>query len=175
MLTGQAKKHYQREYMRKKRAGEPTAKPKVAKEWQPTYSVVLDIERWVKHPWRQAQRDITKGLTLTLPEEGFDTADIAEWNRQFPAYKQAVLDHVCTDAEWQEAFRRYRAHKERLKAEHQYKAQRRNPDLRFCLICSDCEGMDQRRFIDTSWHCGDPVCETCIDKLTEALARARSS
>jgi hypothetical protein len=103
VLTGDAKRAYQREYMRKKRAGEPTTKPK---EWQPTYNAVSEIEHWVKYQrsWRikPAQRDVVEGLVLTLPEcpeyDGDDLkGSIEHWKQHYPAHEQAVLDHVRTD------------------------------------------------------------------------------
>ena len=47
MLTGEAKKAYQREYMRKKRAGLVTRKPR--KEWQPTQHVLAGLDFWASH------------------------------------------------------------------------------------------------------------------------------
>jgi hypothetical protein len=41
MLKGEAKTAYQREWMRRKRAGLPTAKPKP--EWQPSQRMIDDL------------------------------------------------------------------------------------------------------------------------------------
>jgi hypothetical protein len=175
MLMGQAKKDYQREYMRKRRAGEPTIKPKVAREWQPTYRVISEIERWIKYPWRtkQALRDITKGLKLALPEwpEAIGMADIAKWQRYFPIHEAAVLDYVRSDPDWQEAFRRYRAHKDALKAERERKKWE-EPDQRYCLFCYDGLTTTGKLFVNTGYNV---ICETCVDTFADAISQGRAN
>jgi hypothetical protein len=46
MLTGEAKVAYQREYMRRKRAGLPTATNPKPKEWQPSERMIYEIGYW---------------------------------------------------------------------------------------------------------------------------------
>ena len=50
MLQGDAKRDYQRDYMRRKRAGEPTRKPpqppKPKQPWQPTQRMADKVRYW---------------------------------------------------------------------------------------------------------------------------------
>jgi hypothetical protein len=60
MLTGAAKTAYQREWMRRKRAGLPTAKPKAAAG--PRQRVIDQISRWVS--LRSADRLYGRGAAI---------------------------------------------------------------------------------------------------------------
>jgi hypothetical protein len=156
-LTGDAKRAYQAQYMRKKRAGEPTRKPRLPKEWAPTYSIVSEIESWVRRGTRKPElREITEGLELTLPEfPEYDRDDIPDFCRAHDEHRAAVMPHVLSDPAWQEAFRRYRAHKEKLKAgrERRKKSEERRP-------CPGC-GRSIRGDRELCWDCTPKHCAIC--------------
>jgi hypothetical protein len=73
MLEGEAKTAYMREYMRRKRAGLPTVKPK--KEWEPPWWMPHNIAVWARHragrePWRVGclGHKVIDGLKLDTDE-----------------------------------------------------------------------------------------------------------
>jgi hypothetical protein len=88
MLQGEAKTAYMREYMRRKRAGLPTVKPK--KEWEPSQRMIREIEHWAKYPKRTRGmgRQVINGLTLDN-----DTS----WMEACRRYK-AILDKRWAEA-----------------------------------------------------------------------------
>jgi hypothetical protein len=94
MLKGQAKTDYQREYMRRRRAGLPTATPKPPKEWKPTQRILDQIAQWIsvadRQPWRLGElgRQVLAGLTFEPDENGkiHVTDDI--WAELCRRYKQ---------------------------------------------------------------------------------------
>jgi hypothetical protein len=117
---------YQREYMRRKRAGLPTRQPPKPpkppdppKELVLDYSLVCEMERWFRRPYRvkYVLRDIVEGLPLRLPVMEEDKIKMGEegywedWHRRRDAHEKAVLAFVSTDPAWQEAFRRYKVYK----------------------------------------------------------------
>jgi hypothetical protein len=70
MLKGAAKTAYMREYMRRRRAGEPQPK-KPRKPWQPSQRLIDEISRAVRHPQRVRGRlaDAIEGLRFDTDEE----------------------------------------------------------------------------------------------------------
>ena len=69
MLTGDAKRDYQRDYMRRKRAGEPTVKP--PKPWQPTKRMVDQVRYWLRTGASASHvgRQIIEGLDPSNEDE----------------------------------------------------------------------------------------------------------
>ena len=104
MLQGEAKRDYQREYMRRKRAGEPTRKP--PKPWEPTQRMVDDVGHWFwlrrDRPWllRGIGSDVVDGLDPTNP------------------------DGTRNEVSWTEALQRYRT----LRAERRAKRKNAEPE-----------------------------------------------
>ena len=68
MLHGDAKRAYQREYMRRKRAGKPTVNPK---PWKPTKRMVDQVCYWLRTgaPQTLTGRKIIEGLDPTDEHE----------------------------------------------------------------------------------------------------------
>ena len=89
MLTGQAKRDYKREWMRRKRAGEPTVRPK---PWQPSQAMIKQIEYWVglraRRPWRLIGmgRQVIAGLRFGKNRD----ADLMEACRRLKALRDAA-------------------------------------------------------------------------------------
>ena len=68
MLQGDAKRAYQRVYMRRKRAGKPTVNPK---PWKPTKRMVDQVRYWLRTgaPQSLTGRKIIEGLDATDEHE----------------------------------------------------------------------------------------------------------
>jgi hypothetical protein len=68
MLQGDAKRAYQRVYMRRKRAGKPTVNPK---PWKPTKRMVDQVRYWLRTgaPQSLTGRKIIEGLDPTEEHE----------------------------------------------------------------------------------------------------------
>jgi|GEM_PF-6386849 len=73
MLQGEAKTAHMREYIGRKRAGLPTAKPK--KPWEPPWWMTYNVKIWAKRragrePWRVGRfgRKVIEGLKLDTDE-----------------------------------------------------------------------------------------------------------
>ena len=92
--------------------------------------------------------------------------------RLFPAYEQQVLDHVRGDPAWQEALRRYRAHREMLKTRRlERKADAAAPRPRYCMLCMEPAAPDRLMFGNEECV----VCEHCVAQATAAFAEARAT
>ena len=153
MLKGKAKTDYMRDYMRRKRAGLPTAKSTADKpaggerEWKPTKRVINQIAYWARvrasaAPWRlRAIGDrVIDGLTLD------------------------------TDESWMEACRRYKALKDERRAEREKeKEQAAKPKPRYCLFCREPESTE-RIFVG---HGVFLICEKCIAEAAAVVASAK--
>jgi hypothetical protein len=65
MLQGDAKRAYQRVYMRRKRAGKPTVNPK---PWKPTKRMVDQVRYWLRTgaPQSLTGRTIIEGLDPSM-------------------------------------------------------------------------------------------------------------
>jgi len=81
MLTGDAKRDYMREYMRRKRAGELTAKPKPEKpEWRPTSQQRLRVREQLRlSPYHRSH--VAKAIY-----DGLGTGDEDEALRRYKAH-----------------------------------------------------------------------------------------
>jgi hypothetical protein len=76
MLQGDAKRAYQRVYMRRKRAGKPTVNPK---PWKPTKRMVDQVRYWLRTGAPQS-------LTGRKIIEGLDPTDEHEALRRYKAH-----------------------------------------------------------------------------------------
>ena len=158
MLKGQAKIDYQREYMRRKRAGLPTAKPKP--EWQPTERMIDEIKWWAQHPWKAGAtgRQVIAGL---------------------------ILDN---DESWMEACQRYKAitDERRAKRKADKEREKKLDEERKILRCSFCDkpmtetgkiqwfGMGYERRDGTKVY-DAIICEPCVTEAAEKFAKHKET
>jgi len=146
MLKGDAKTAYQREYMRKKRAGLPTAtKPKA--EWRPTQAMVDQIQHWrqmrVDEPWR-------------LRDTALRVLD-------------GLTNKTWTEDDMMEACRRLKAHQDEREAERERREDELSkPVVWHCLFCGEPESPERLLYGK-----GISICEKCIDEAAAAMARHR--
>jgi hypothetical protein len=149
MLTGKAKTDYMRDYMRRKRAGLITPRPKR----DPVKRMVSEIGYWMRvskrrpHHLSAIGQKVIKGLTL-------DTGD---------------------EAQWRKAIRRLERIRKQQKAdrEHKDKVARYNGPLLFCCCCGDVKMPDGVRFITIDEDKDLVICDPCADKVLRVVARAR--
>jgi hypothetical protein len=147
MLTGEAKRNYQRLYMRRRRARLPTKAPKAPKEWEPSQRVIDDITRWISRPrWR------LRGLGAQVLE-GFT----------FEPDQNGKI-HLSDDV-WEKLCRRYEALvDERRAVRETEKEEAAKPKPKRCLFCSKPASPDLILVGDG----GRSICEMCV---TECVAR----
>jgi hypothetical protein len=161
MLKGEAKTEYMREYMRRKRAGLPTATKPKPKEWEPTQRIVDEIAHWAKYPWRR--RSAIAGRVL----------------------KDLTLDN---DESWMEACRRYKTLTAERKQERQAERERekQRAEERKILHCSFCgETMTETgkpRWLGTGYEFSDGtkvydaiICKPCVTKFAKMLKRKKQN
>src|SRR6476661_5607235 len=96
MLQGDAKRAYQRVYMRRKRAGKPTVNPK---PWMPTKRMVDQVRYWLRTgaPQSLTGRKIIEGLDPTDEHEALRRyrAHLDEHERQRYAPPQPKCCSFC--------------------------------------------------------------------------------
>jgi hypothetical protein len=153
VLTGEAKTAYMREYMRRKRAGLPTRKPKPPKpkpEWKPRQRVIDQINGW--------QHLRARGLLSGLGSRVIDGL---------------TLD---TDESWMEACRRYEAYSDERRANREKEKQEAagaaaKPKVRYCLFCNEPESTKRIFVGDGFWI----ICENCISEAAAIVAHQRKA
>ncbi len=163
MLTGDAKRAYQREYMRRKRAGEPTRKPKLPeqptkpeKPWEPTKSMIWDVRRWFSlkvndHCLRGIGRDVVHDLD---PNNA---------------------DGSVNEAAWIEAMRRYKTLRREQRVERERKqAERDKPKPKRCSFCYE-PASAERILIGDSDNSFRLICETCVEQASKVVAETRAA
>jgi len=150
MLKGQAKTDYQREYMRRRRAGLATAKPKPKAKlpWQPSHRMLETVRHWQhlaqRAPWRlrQPALNIIDGLDLATEEGVF------------------------------EACRRHQAHLDARRAARKREAEEREAAKKAparCSLCGECASPD-RFVVGEGIHF---ICESCVAEVANLIARHR--
>ncbi len=157
MLTGAAKTAYQREYMRRRRAGQPKPepKPKPKPAWQPSQLLVHQIKCWASmrahRPWR-------------LGKFGAEVIDGLEFD---------------TDEEWMEACHRHRGITEARRQEKQQQKQdaarpepTKPPPVIRCSFCG--EPTSDPRIMIRNRGGSAHICETCVADAAEIIAAKRA-
>ena len=160
MLKGEAKTAYMREYMRRKRAGQPTTttppKPKPKAEWEPSQCIINEIDHWRR--MRAHRLTSLRGLGARVIEG-------------------LTLD---SDESWMEACRRYKAFTDERRAnrgkEKQAAAEAAaeaaaKPKVRHCWFCREPTST-KRIFV------GDGalvICEICIAEAATIVAVQRGT
>ena len=141
MLTGEAKRQYMQDYMRRKRAGEPTRKP--PKPWKPSQSAIYQIERWVRYP--SSRNDLADRVLDGLT---FDN-----------------------DEAWMEAHRRYKTLTDERNRERQAERERQEqPTERRCMFCYEPK-TSERLFVGDRWRLICEMCiDEAADTLAKARA-----
>jgi len=160
MLKGEAKTRYMREYMRRKRAGQPTAtkpkpEPRSPAEWEPPQRMVDQITWWRKKPW--GRRGLGHRLFAKLP-----FADNRTW----------------TEDNMLEACRLYQAMLDERSAEREReKEEEAKPRVARCNFCRE-PASPERILVDAG---GDGcegiwcICETCVANAAAVIAEQRRS
>ena len=146
MLHGTAKRDYMREYMRKRRAGEPTRKPKP--EWEPTQRMVDEVEHWfyLKLHRRRDLRGIGRAVVAGLDPHNEDgTANEASWTEALQRYRKLRAE--------QRAGRRVRRKREEAE---------RNapPPPKRCSFCNE-PASAKSTLVGPSDYSFPLICETC--------------
>ena len=144
MLKGEAKTAYMREYMRRRRAGLATAKPKPP--WRPPQRMIAQIRHWgaiLSWRMRQPAHVIIDGLRL-------DTDDgVLEACRRYKRY----LDD--------------RGETKRREAEEREAAKRAPPECSFCF-----KPASRKRIVLAIGGTDYPrICGTCVAKAARIIAR----
>jgi hypothetical protein len=148
VLKGQAKTDYQREYMRRRRAKQAVAKPKLARE--PTQAIVKQIAHWIhlmdRRPWRLGAlgREVLEGLDLT-----------EEW----------------TSEEWTEACHRFKAISAIREQERKPPEAKIDDEIPKCHFCGEPRSGSQ--MLVRSDH-GYNICEACVMEAVEVFAAAKA-
>lgn len=124
MLRGEAK----RDYMRRKRAGEPIAKPKP--EWQPTQSMIDEVHYWFsvklgRRPWE------LRGIGRQVVDDLMPNND----------------DGTPNEASWEEAMRRYKALRDQQRANRKRAKAERDapPPPECCSFCGEPKSANRAR------------------------------
>jgi hypothetical protein len=162
MLQGEAKRAYMRDWMRRKRAGEPTRKPKPRepkkpsepkKPWQPTQRMINEVGHWFYLQLNRAWHLRVIGAEVVYGLDPHNT------------------DGTVNDAAWTEALQRYRT----LRAEQRVERKRKQPE-------QDAPPASKR-----SSFCGEPaseervlvgngyqmICATCTEEAAAIFAEHR--
>src|SRR5262245_59219939 len=144
MLKGEAKTAYMREYMRRRRAGLATAKPKPP--WRPSPRRIHTVRRW--------QRLARNGSSY------------------LPHHASKIIDglDLDTDEGMAEACRRYQAHldaqREEKEREKEREATAKKPK---CWFCSE-PASSHRILIGDGFLC---ICEMCVAEAARIIADKR--
>jgi hypothetical protein len=161
-----ARNAYSRDYMRRRRAGQPQPKRERAPGPWDMYNIERAVSLFQSKPWRL----------------------LSQWEREFA--RKMIDDGIDleTDEGQRVAIQRYRAgrsgHRAALKAQREARkreeaaerdeAARRKAeweiDRQRCRICSQLPSAD-RIIVE---HAGDRVCELCVQQLTAKVAAMRA-
>jgi ClpX C4-type zinc finger len=149
MLTGEAKRNYQRDYMRRRRAGQaapeqaaPERKPPPPpKPWQPPERLIEQIAYWIRHPRSR------RGLGDEVMEDL----------------------HFDTDEEWMEACHRHKGITEWRRE------QKRNPPPKpvrkpTCSFCYEPQSAT-RIFVNNGFT---NICEMCVAECVKVIAAMKA-
>lgn len=149
MLQGEAKRDYMRDYMRRKRAGEPTAKPKP--EWQPTQRQIDEVHWWFR--CKLGNRRIN-GI-------GAEVVDGLDPNN---------ADGTANDAAWNEAMQRYKALRDQQRADRKAKAAREAADRNAPPCCMFClkPKTAKRHLVGDGYRL---ICARCNNRITAMFAK----
>jgi ClpX C4-type zinc finger len=147
MLQGQAKRDYMRDYMRRWRAGEPTAKPKP--EWEPPRWMIDQVTYWFRvklspQPWR------LRGTGSTVVH------GLAPHN----------ADGTVNEAGWAEALLRYKAELEEQR-DNRKRAKAEPPAPKCCSFCGEPR-TDKRVLVGDG---GAHICAKCTRQAVRAFAK----
>jgi hypothetical protein len=159
MLEGDAKRDYTRRKMRRKRAGEPTVKPKpekpekLAKPRKPTRRMVHQVRYWFKlqlsrpHDLRGIGSEVVAGLA---PNND---------------------DGTTKEASWTEALRRYKAHLDQQRADRERaKAERHKHMAECCSFCCKPQSAE-RIFLGPGTT---RICEACTARAAALFLKRNS-
>ena len=160
MLQGDAKRDYMRDYMRRKRAGEPTRTPKAekpVKPWQPTERMIGEVRHWfylkLNRSWHL--RGIGRKVVAGLDPNNADGT-------------------TANEAAWTEALQRYRT----LRAERRVERKRTQeildapPPPKRCSFCNEPRSEDRPLFGDGRYQF---ICEPCAKEAVIAFAKFRET
>ena len=163
MLTGDAKRAYQREYMRRKRAGEPTREPQKPKkpkpekpEREPDWEAIdREVAHWIKYPrscpaWSDVVLDRRAEFDLRTEKGGQAFGRL---------YLKARADRRA---------KRKAEREEEAKREAEYEAKLRIKRCSFCDTPQSEVGMlwgnDYRL-----------ICDICVEQASKAIAETRAA
>ena len=146
MLQGEAKRDYQREYMRKRRAGEPTRKPKPERE--PTQRMVDEVGYLFRRQLAGSWSKVVAGLD---PNNADGTANEAAWN---------------------EALQRYRTLRAEQRAERKRKKAERDapPEPKCCSFCNEPASAKRVLVGIEPWA---RICAKCNRRVAAIFAKQR--
>ena len=158
MLTGDAKRAYQREYMRRKRAGEPTRKPQKPEkpEREPDWEAIdREVAHWIKYPrscpaWADVVLDRRAEFDLRTEEGGQAFGRL---------YLKARADHRA---------KRKAEREEQAKREAEYEAERR---IKRCSFCGTPQS-EVRMLLGDDYRF---ICETCVEQASKIVAELRKT
>jgi hypothetical protein len=153
MLQGEAKRIYQREYMRRRRSGQ-LMPPKPKPEWQPTQAMINQVAYWFRiqlgsrpYDLRSIGRQVVDGLA---PSNEDGTANEAAWNEALRRYK-SLLDEQ-------------RDARKRAKAERDAP-----PPPKCCSFCGEPQSA-RRVLVGTG---GTFICAKCTKRVAAVFAKRR--
>jgi ClpX C4-type zinc finger len=156
VLTGKLKTDYQREYMRRRRAGLPTAKPRQKAEWKPSRRTVEQVSHWVRvahhRPWRLRGlgAQVLAGMTFVPDQDG---------------------KIQMTDAVWAELCRRYKTLTDQRRAEREREREEAaKPRPPRCMFCGEAKS-PQRIMVGNGSRL---ICEQCVAESAAIVAEQRS-
>ena len=164
MLHGEAKRAYMREWMRRKRAGEPTRKPKKPpkpkqppKPWQPSQRMIWDVRHWFSLKLNQRWRLRGIGAEVVYGLE-FHNAD-----------------GTVNDAAWNEALQRYRTLRTKQRVERKRRQAERDapPPLPPPLKCWFCGKPKTAKSILVGLTIGPLICARCTTRAAAIFAKHR--
>jgi hypothetical protein len=137
MLKGEAKKIYQRNFMRRKRAGLPPVESKPKPEWRPSQRIIDEIQHW---RWLREHQSWRLG-----------------------ARGEKIIDGLAldTDESWNEACRRYKADRDAARARSKaMRTQTAAAPVKREVRCTFCNEMrsPERRMVTDGFSA---ICEQC--------------
>ena len=166
MLQGEAKRDYMRDWMRRKRAGEPTRKakkppkPKKPKKppqpWQPTQRMIYDVRHWF---WLRLNRPShLRGIGSEV------VADLDPNN----------ADGTVNEAAWTEALQRYRTLRAEQRVERKrMQAERDKPPPPKCCSFCDKPATAKRTLLGRGRY--PLICAPCTKRAAAIFAKQRAS
>jgi hypothetical protein len=157
MLQGDAKRDYMRDYMRRKRAGEPTRTPKAekpVKPWQPTERMIRNVRHWFSRKLTQSShlRGIGRKVVAGLEPHNEDGS--------------------VNEAAWDEALQRYRTLRAERRVEHKRTQEILDapPPPKRCSFCGEPRSEDRLLVGDGRYQF---ICEPCTKEAVAAFAKFR--